>query len=123
MSDDTAVTTAPHCKKNGTTGVSEHARNDDCFIRKGVLNFTMRPAAKTLAYRPVLSPCQLRPPPLAPHPAQLMLGALGVVFGDIGTSPIYALRQGVLDAGAATSLIVMGVLSTIVWAVVGGGRL
>ncbi|WP_259295089.1 potassium transporter Kup [Paraburkholderia sp. DHOC27] len=47
-----------------------------------------------------------------------MLGALGVVFGDIGTSPIYALRQGVLDAGAATQLIVMGVLSTIVWAVV-----
>ena len=50
--------------------------------------------------------------------SQLMLGALGVVFGDIGTSPIYALRQGVVDAGAATQLIVMGVLSTIVWAVV-----
>jgi KUP system potassium uptake protein len=55
-----------------------------------------------------------------PHPGTpaLMLGALGVVFGDIGTSPIYALRQGVLDAGSATQLIVMGVLSTIVWAVV-----
>ncbi|MFA5058313.1 MAG: KUP/HAK/KT family potassium transporter, partial [Opitutaceae bacterium] len=29
------------------------------------------------------------------RPAQLMLtvGALGVVFGDIGTSPLYALRE------------------------------
>jgi KUP system potassium uptake protein len=60
----------------------------------------------------------------AQHPNQqgstgkLMVGALGVVFGDIGTSPIYALRQGVLDAGSASQLIVMGVLSTIVWAVV-----
>nr|WP_279613309.1 KUP/HAK/KT family potassium transporter [Paraburkholderia tuberum] len=36
-----------------------------------------------------------------------MLGALGVVLGDIGTSPIYALRQGVLDVGAPTEQIVM----------------
>ncbi|MBC8639865.1 KUP/HAK/KT family potassium transporter [Caballeronia sp. EK] len=48
----------------------------------------------------------------------LMLGALGVVFGDIGTSPIYALRQGVSDAGVVDASIVMGILSMIVWAVV-----
>jgi KUP system potassium uptake protein len=48
----------------------------------------------------------------------LALGALGVVFGDIGTSPIYALRQGVSEAGAIDTLKVMGVLSMIVWAVV-----
>ena len=48
----------------------------------------------------------------------LMLGALGVVFGDIGTSPIYALRQGVVDAGSVDVTTVMGVLSMIVWAVV-----
>ncbi|MGF6534665.1 KUP system potassium uptake protein [Paraburkholderia sp. GAS206C] len=53
-----------------------------------------------------------------PGTSSLVLGSLGVVFGDIGTSPIYAFRQGVLDAGASTPLIVMGVLSTIVWAVV-----
>jgi KUP system potassium uptake protein len=47
-----------------------------------------------------------------------MLGALGVVFGDIGTSPIYALRQGVSDAGTLDAAIVMGILSMIVWAVV-----
>ena len=28
----------------------------------------------------------------------LMLGALGVVFGDIGTSPLYALRECFLSA-------------------------
>ena len=29
----------------------------------------------------------------------LMLGALGVVFGDIGTSPLYAMRESALAAG------------------------
>ncbi|SAL05402.1 potassium uptake protein [Caballeronia calidae] len=47
-----------------------------------------------------------------------MLGALGVVFGDIGTSPIYALRQGVSEAGTVDAAIVMGILSMIVWAVI-----
>ncbi|VXB12708.1 putative potassium transport system protein kup 2 [Burkholderia sp. 8Y] len=47
-----------------------------------------------------------------------MLGALGVVFGDIGTSPIYALRQGVSESGTADAAVVMGILSMIVWAVV-----
>ncbi|CAM2155720.1 K(+):H(+) symporter Kup [Pararobbsia alpina] len=48
----------------------------------------------------------------------LTLGALGVVFGDIGTSPIYALRQAVSDAGTVDVQTVMGILSMIVWAVV-----
>ncbi|QYD67249.1 KUP/HAK/KT family potassium transporter [Paraburkholderia edwinii] len=58
-----------------------------------------------------------RPEPRKALPG-LMLGALGVVFGDIGTSPIYALRQAVSDAGTVDVLTVMGVLSMIVWAVV-----
>jgi KUP system potassium uptake protein len=35
------------------------------------------------------------PPAMADHPVRgaLLLGALGVVFGDIGTSPIYAFRE------------------------------
>jgi KUP system potassium uptake protein len=49
----------------------------------------------------------------------LMLGALGVVFGDIGTSPIYAFREA-LHASAGDGIIdrgdVLGVLSLIVWA-------
>jgi KUP system potassium uptake protein len=49
----------------------------------------------------------------------LTLGSIGVVFGDIGTSPLYAFREAV--AGAAqgqpvTPVIVLGVLSLILWA-------
>jgi KUP system potassium uptake protein len=45
------------------------------------------------------------------------LGGLGVVFGDIGTSPIYALREAVLTAHTRAEPVVMGVLSMILWAV------
>ena len=48
----------------------------------------------------------------------LVLGALGVVYGDIGTSPIYAFRQAISVApGAVVSGgEVLGLLSLIVWA-------
>ena len=49
----------------------------------------------------------------------LMLGSIGVVFGDIGTSPLYAFREAVAGAaqGAPPSrAIVLGVLSLILWA-------
>jgi KUP system potassium uptake protein len=54
------------------------------------------------------------------HRAMLTLGALGVVFGDIGTSPIYALRQTVEATGGnfPGSLAIMGTLSLIFWALV-----
>ena len=32
-------------------------------------------------------------PPRGPYLAALTLGALGIVYGDIGTSPLYALRE------------------------------
>ena len=49
----------------------------------------------------------------------LTLGSIGVVFGDIGTSPLYAFREAV--GGAAhgqpvTRIMVLGVLSLILWA-------
>ncbi|MDO8186930.1 potassium transporter Kup [Conexibacter sp. JD483] len=53
-------------------------------------------------------------------PAALALGALGVVFGDIGTSPLYALQAVfAADGGAVkpTTGDVYGVISLIVWAV------
>ena len=48
----------------------------------------------------------------------LTVGALGVVFGDIGTSPLYAMKQSALAAGGTMPgpLAVMGVLSLIFWA-------
>ncbi|HTC83723.1 MAG TPA: KUP/HAK/KT family potassium transporter, partial [Rhizomicrobium sp.] len=50
----------------------------------------------------------------------LMLGALGVVFGDIGTSPLYALRATVLatEGGLPNHVAVMGSLSMIFWALI-----
>lgn len=48
----------------------------------------------------------------------LMLGALGVVYGDIGTSPIYAFREA-LRASAGGNVAergdILGVLSLIIW--------
>ncbi len=48
------------------------------------------------------------------------IGALGVVFGDIGTSPLYALKQGVLAVGGTDFLPsdVLGLLSLITWSIV-----
>lgn len=57
----------------------------------------------------------------ASHPASvtLMIGALGVVFGDIGTSPIYAFRESVRASGdPANPVVIFGVLSLVFWAVV-----
>ncbi len=52
--------------------------------------------------------------------AGLTLGALGVVFGDIGTSPLYAVKQSVIAAGGLTPgpLAVLGALSLIFWSLV-----
>jgi KUP system potassium uptake protein len=52
----------------------------------------------------------------------LTLGSVGVVYGDIGTSPLYALREALLAAGGAdgtvTRDVVLGVLSLILWALI-----
>ena len=52
--------------------------------------------------------------------AVLALGALGVVYGDIGTSPLYALREcfSELYGLAPSPANVYGVLSLIIWAIV-----
>ncbi len=48
----------------------------------------------------------------------LILGALGVVFGDIGTSPLYTLQQCMRETGDVTLHGIMGILSLIVWALI-----
>src|SRR5712692_4289368 len=51
----------------------------------------------------------------------LSLGSVGVVYGDIGTSPLYAFREAVVAAvgsGPVTRDIVLGVLSLILWALI-----
>jgi KUP system potassium uptake protein len=54
------------------------------------------------------------------HDLWLALGALGVVYGDIGTSPLYAMGQSALSAGGATppAMAVYGTLSLIFWALI-----
>jgi KUP system potassium uptake protein len=49
--------------------------------------------------------------------AALTLAALGVVYGDIGTSPLYALRETALSAGgpSPSHAAVMGAVSLIFW--------
>jgi KUP system potassium uptake protein len=52
----------------------------------------------------------------------LTLGSIGVVYGDIGTSPLYAFREAVIAAsgsvGTVTPQAVLGVLSLILWALI-----
>jgi KUP system potassium uptake protein len=52
--------------------------------------------------------------------AALSLAALGVVYGDIGTSPIYAMRESLhgVHGVAATHDNVLGLLSLILWALI-----
>jgi len=48
-----------------------------------------------------------------------MVDALGVVFGDIGTSPIFAFHEALKAAGeTAGEATILGVLSLVFWAVV-----
>jgi KUP system potassium uptake protein len=51
----------------------------------------------------------------------LALGSVGVVYGDIGTSPLYAFREAIVAAAGGGTLLrdaVLGVLSLILWALI-----
>src|SRR3954464_1322322 len=51
----------------------------------------------------------------------LTLGSVGVVYGDIGTSPLYAFREAAVaasESGPITREVVLGVLSMILWALI-----
>ena len=57
------------------------------------------------------------------HPRQtaiLTLGAIGVVYGDIGTSPLYAFREALGQAAAGGIVLaeILGVLSLALWALI-----
>jgi KUP system potassium uptake protein len=73
-------------------------------------------APATAASRPkAIKQAQTHPNRLWP----LMLGAIGVVYGDIGTSPIYAFKEAAIAAtgeAQVTPATVLGILSLIVWA-------
>jgi KUP system potassium uptake protein len=45
----------------------------------------------------------------------LTIAALGVVYGDIGTSPLYAVRQSLIEFGEINERSILGVVSLITW--------
>jgi KUP system potassium uptake protein len=45
-----------------------------------------------------------------------IVGTVGIVYGDIGTSPLYTMQEAVNAAGAFDAAAVLGVLSLIFWA-------
>jgi KUP system potassium uptake protein len=52
--------------------------------------------------------------------AALTLGAIGIVYGDIGTSPLYAFREALRATGAVTPGAgeVLGILSLLIWTLI-----
>ncbi len=70
------------------------------------------------------APIMGSPPPHRRHGSRYLLvmslGALGVVYGDIGTSPLYALREAFVAAGGleVDRATVLGVLSLMFWSLV-----
>jgi KUP system potassium uptake protein len=51
-------------------------------------------------------------------PAAVALVALGIVFGDIGTSPLYAFKQAAQAGGMLSAHTILGVASLILWTLV-----
>ena len=81
------------------------------------------PPAAPVALPPAAQPAAARHHadlhPTGRRLAVLTLGALGVVYGDIGTSPLYALREcfSSLYGLSPSPANVYGVLSLIIWAI------
>ena len=48
----------------------------------------------------------------------LTLAALGVVYGDIGTSPLYAVRLSLIEFGEVSRDAILGVISLITWSLI-----
>src|ERR1022692_3946574 len=69
-----------------------------------------------------LAPPQVSAPQSRTSLWALVIGSIGVVYGDIGTSPLYAFREATLAAsgrvGPASETAVFGVLSLIFWSLI-----
>ena len=51
-------------------------------------------------------------------PAAAALAALGIVYGDIGTSPLYAFKQAADAGGTLSPETIMGIVSVILWSLI-----
>ena len=74
----------------------------------------------TDSVKPTATTADAAAEPVAPSFLALSLGSVGVVYGDIGTSPLYAFREAVMAASetGVTRSTVLGVLSLILWALI-----
>jgi KUP system potassium uptake protein len=70
----------------------------------------------------VISTTEITPAETPPHHGTLStmaIGALGVVYGDIGTSPLYTFKTAIEWAGGeATATAALGILSLVVWTLI-----
>ena len=74
------------------------------------------PASEPFRFETFVTAHESKESPRGRYLALLALGALGVVYGDIGTSPLYALKQCFGPHGVApTQENVLGILSLIFW--------
>ena len=53
-----------------------------------------------------------------PRQAAMALAALGVVYGDIGTSPLYAFKQAAEAGGTPSPETITGIASLILWSLI-----
>jgi KUP system potassium uptake protein len=53
-----------------------------------------------------------------PIPLPAALAALGIVYGDIGTSPLYAFKQAAESGGALSPETITGIVSLILWSLI-----
>jgi KUP system potassium uptake protein len=97
------------------TATSDQRRKDELAGNQG----GSPPVAPTTGSDPNRTRQKADAHPTGRRLAVLTLGALGVVYGDIGTSPLYALREcfSELYGLAPTRANVHGVLSLIVWSI------
>jgi len=69
-----------------------------------------------------VSNAETLPAEMGPHLgplSQMAIGALGVVYGDIGTSPLYTFKTAIEWAGGeATPAVALGILSLVVWTLI-----
>src|ERR1700741_1891396 len=58
------------------------------------------------------------PGPTAPAVPVAALAALGIVYGDIGTSPLYAFKQAATSGGTLSPETITGIVSLILWSLI-----
>jgi len=66
----------------------------------------------------IIQPTALPRHDAKPWAAAAALTALGIVYGDIGTSPLYAFKQAAQASGALSPETILGVVSLIFWTVI-----